>query len=563
VKDERALTALPPLTNDEPAITILHLSDVQFGKHHRFADEGGGFGTLLQRLCDDLDLLKRENGLVPDLVALTGDLAEWGMKREFEQVAEFSEGLLRHLQLEPERLLVVPGNHDINRSLCEAYFKDCEGEGEAPKPPYWRKWKPFVELINRLYLDHNVEGYRFTELEPWTLFEIPLLKVVIAGLNSTIHESHRDADHHGFVGEAQLRWFRDRLREYENKGWLRVGLVHHNAVRRASVDDENLKDTDDLREHLGELLHVLLHGHTHQGRIEMIGPSLPVIATGSAAVKRDQRPGPSPDQPGETPNQYQLVRFTRTGLWCAAREYTYERKRWIGDTRVSKLGDRWWYSLDRTWSRAEATFPPPTAGSPGQDTVALREPWESPWQVVLVTAKQVGNDVLRDLLSTAAEQGAAGNLDWAALTTAGLADALRIHFTRAYRIARGSDAPRLERILPSMLSVPAMHLFPGVPDLYSEPVLEEDKYGEAAVTRLGFNFEELSVFARATKFLLDRIKVTSTPDGGAETSQVMSLSPTILARGLCALANKLKNLEETEPAIIHSLAELVAKAQTG
>jgi 3',5'-cyclic AMP phosphodiesterase CpdA len=392
VSDEKASREPPRFTNDEPAVTILHLSDVQFGKHHRFADEGGGFNTLLQRLCDDLDLLKRENGLAPDLVALTGDLAEWGTKREFAQAAELGKGLLRHLQLEPDRLLVVPGNHDINRKLCEAYFLRCDGDGEAPKPPYWPKWEPFVGLVNRLYRESNVERYRFTELEPWTLFEIPALKVVVAGLNSTIHESHLDADHHGFVGEAQLRWFRDKLADYERKGWLRVGLVHHNAVRRASIDDENLKDADDLREYLGELLHVLLHGHTHQGRVEMLGPLLPVISTGSAAVKRDQRPGPSPDQPGEVPNQYKLVRLTRTGLWCAAREYTYDRKRWIGDTRVSRSGDRWWDSLDRTWPRAEATFPPSASIPLGRDAaepVRHREPWGVPADVLVRQANSM------------------------------------------------------------------------------------------------------------------------------------------------------------------------------
>src|ERR1044071_9510618 len=101
------------------------------------------------------------------------------MAAEFEQVAVFSEGLRKHLQLEPDRLLVIPGNHDINRKLCESYFNRCEADDEAPKPPYWPKWEPFVGLVNRLYRD--VERYRFTELEPWTLFEIPALKVVVAG----------------------------------------------------------------------------------------------------------------------------------------------------------------------------------------------------------------------------------------------------------------------------------------------------------------------------------------------------------------------------------------------
>src|ERR1043165_2244826 len=156
-----------PQAAGEPAVTILHVSDLQFGKHHRFADPGGGFDTLLRRLCDDLDGRAPDPGLRPDLVALTGDLAEWGMRSELEQVAVFAEGLRAHLSLAPERVLIVPGNHDINRSLCEAYFLECAGEGERPRPPYWRKWKPYVELFARLYRD--VDRYRFTELEPWTL----------------------------------------------------------------------------------------------------------------------------------------------------------------------------------------------------------------------------------------------------------------------------------------------------------------------------------------------------------------------------------------------------------
>jgi len=385
----------PRFPADEPAVTILHVSDMQFGKHHRFADPDGGFDTLLRRLCDDLALLARDHGLRPDLVALTGDLAEWGMKREFDQVAAFGGGLRAHLGLAADRLLVIPGNHDINRKLCESYFARCAGEDEAPRPPFWPKWEPYCGLFARLYRD--VDRYRFTEIEPWTLFEIPALKVVVAGLNSTIHDSHRDEDHHGFLGEPQLRWFDDRLAEYERKGWLRVGMVHHNAVRRAAADDENLTDADDLREVLGERLHVLLHGHTHQGRVEMLGPALPVISTGSAAVRRDQRPGPSPDQPGETPNQYQIVRVSRGGLWCAAREYTYERKRWIGDNRVSRHGDTWWHALDRAWPDAEATFP---ASAPrGRPVPEVRDPDDTDSGKIRIHLPRCDdNDLLDDVI---------------------------------------------------------------------------------------------------------------------------------------------------------------------
>lgn len=338
----------------EPALTILQVSDMQFGRHHRFGRLGLGgadeaFDTLLQRLGDDLAELRRAHGLTPDLVALTGDLAEWGMKKEFDDVLTFIDGLAKKLGLDRERMLVVPGNHDINRKKCSAYFDDREGDGAAPLPPYWPKWKPYEQFFSELYKE--VDAYRFTELEPWTLYELPALKVVVAGLNSTMRDSHRSEDHYGWLGEGQLRWFKDRLAPYKMKGWLRLGLVHHNVLRRAQADDENLRDADDLGELLADDLNLLLHGHTHLGRHDSLG-WLPVLSTGSAGVKAEERPE-------EVPNQYQVIRVQRDRIFCAARQYTPQRKRWIGDTRVSKSGEVWWYERHLELADAHATFPAP------------------------------------------------------------------------------------------------------------------------------------------------------------------------------------------------------------
>ncbi|HEV3077061.1 MAG TPA: hypothetical protein VHB47_21745 [Thermoanaerobaculia bacterium] len=67
-------------------LTILHLSDVQFGKDHRFAGAAATaaddvYDTLLSRLVEDLRNLRDEMALRPDLVLLTGDIAEWGASR--------------------------------------------------------------------------------------------------------------------------------------------------------------------------------------------------------------------------------------------------------------------------------------------------------------------------------------------------------------------------------------------------------------------------------------------------------------------------------------------------
>jgi WD40 repeat protein len=79
-------------------VTIFHLSDLQFGKNHRFAsvDFSGlanPYDTLLARLWDDLQALRQDHGLQPDLAIVTGDLVEWGMPDEFRDARQFLEKL--------------------------------------------------------------------------------------------------------------------------------------------------------------------------------------------------------------------------------------------------------------------------------------------------------------------------------------------------------------------------------------------------------------------------------------------------------------------------------------
>ena len=143
------------------------------------------------------------------------------------------------LGLARERAVIVPGNHDINRVSCQAYFLDCASNEETPVAPYWRKWEHFHRMFRAFYGDSA--SIQFTPDEPWTWYEYKDLVLVVAGLNSTIAESHRDEDHHGYVGEKQLRWFADRLRAYEGMGWFRLGVMHHNYQRGVPSDDESLR----------------------------------------------------------------------------------------------------------------------------------------------------------------------------------------------------------------------------------------------------------------------------------------------------------------------------------
>jgi WD40 repeat protein/V8-like Glu-specific endopeptidase len=357
-------------------LTILHVSDTQFGRHHLF----GGNGlipverdTLFRRLHDDLSGLAG-GGLRPDLIVVTGDLAEWGLRSEFDQVTDFLGALCEAAEIPRQHVALVPGNHDVNRKACEAYFAEQESDEREPVPPYWPKWRQFVSAFTRFYAD--VATATFTPDEPWTLFEMPSLGVVVAGLNSTMAESHRDGDHYGLVGEHQLRWFAERLADYRSRGWLRLAAVHHNVARGAATGEENLRDADDLDRILGQpgLANLLLHGHTHDGRRHRLGSGLAALSTGSAAVDAASRPA-------EIPSQYQLVTVRRDGFTRHARQYAPGLHRWIGDTRISASGSDWRdaqaYPLDSVHAALpeDKAEPEPAAagGAAGRAPLGLRE----------------------------------------------------------------------------------------------------------------------------------------------------------------------------------------------
>lgn len=342
---------MPDESQLERSVTILHLSDLQYGKYHRFPGPAGGnpFDTLLERLKLDLADLRTDHGLQPDIVALTGDLAEWGMPAEFEHVAAFIRALREFLGLPMNRMAILPGNHDINRFLCQSHFLECQGSGEQPVKPYAAKWRHYIKLFDEIY--GGIPGLRFAPEEPWTLFDYPELKVVVAAMNSTIADSHLEADHYGFLGEPQLRWFAGRLRDYQSKGWLRIAALHHNVREEGVPDNEKLRDADAFASIVGRHVNAVLHGHTHRGRAEVLRHNVPIYATGSAAVAEGARPP-------EVPNQYQFIRFTRVGVrrWTRAYFADATPPGFGGDNRSSEKRDTWITFEPIEFDRVEAAL---------------------------------------------------------------------------------------------------------------------------------------------------------------------------------------------------------------
>jgi WD40 repeat protein/3',5'-cyclic AMP phosphodiesterase CpdA len=317
-------------------LSILHLSDLRFGHVRPGSDPSTAAreqSTLFATLVRDLGQLENE-GLRPDLVAVTGDLTERGLPEEFEQARTFLTGLVEAAGLRRRHVALVPGNHDVNRKLSEGYFLMQAGESREVVRPYWPKWRPFAHTMTRFY--DGIDGYSFTPDEPWTLFEMPDLAVVVAGLNSTMADSHRDEDHHGWLGENQLTWFAERLADYRERGWFRLVVLHHNTVRSEVRPDRSLADVDSLERVLGasNLVNLVLHSYAHDAQHHVLGPGVPVLSTGSSVH-------PDRSRLMEAPRQYQVLTVHPGGLVRFARAYRPDQRRWVGDTSVSPSGSSW------------------------------------------------------------------------------------------------------------------------------------------------------------------------------------------------------------------------------
>lgn len=343
-RPQRAIEGRPRFPRALPAgtdaggtaeLTVLHLS---------------ALGTILgdeedaaDAFASDVEAAANEAGARPDLIVVSGDLTTGARPSEFNRAGQLLARLAGAFDLGRHRVVVVPGARDVSASACQAYFANCEADEIEPAPPYWPKWRHYARMFGEFYRD--AEKVRFEADRPWTLVEIPELRLVVAGLNSTIAMSHLPGEDTGRIGTDQASWFAERLGPYEERGWLRVGVAHHDLTGRADDPADSVTDAGPLAGTVAPRLNLLL-----QGRPGSAGQDGPHVPAAGAAGER----------------QYQILRLNRDGL-----------TRW--ERRQAEPGAAWEAGPDAeqtalTWRSAHTTFPAPgeaaTAGRPATGVVA-------------------------------------------------------------------------------------------------------------------------------------------------------------------------------------------------
>ena len=98
-------------------ICWLHISDI-----HMRVNSAWSLDVVLKAMCDDI-AGHRKQGIAPDFILATGDLAFSGQAEEYKLVASFFDAVSVASGVPKDRIFCVAGNHDIDRGRQNMCFR--------------------------------------------------------------------------------------------------------------------------------------------------------------------------------------------------------------------------------------------------------------------------------------------------------------------------------------------------------------------------------------------------------------------------------------------------------
>lgn len=277
--------------------TWLHLSDFHIKDAADFAKD-----TLFSQLLDEIQE-QCAPPLVPDVILFSGDIAFSGQSRQYDVAAERFDALLKACGLDGQRdrLFIVPGNHDVDRSRiptdCKTIRRDVLGnleeryeeiddylQDEIFRKRLLQRFGGYEQFANRYWIGDDRYDGRKTAYSYCVPIELDGVgQVAIVGLNSAWISQEDNEQGRLFLGRHQVNNAIQELERIAPKARLRIALMHHPLYWLA---EEDMTGVEPL---LAEQCSTLLHGHLHCPRMTLHSDpdlSLQVMAAGASFESR-------------------------------------------------------------------------------------------------------------------------------------------------------------------------------------------------------------------------------------------------------------------------------------
>ena len=304
---------------DEKGLSILHLSDFHFGT---MADTELWYSQLADDLKgDDLKCHKL------DAVILSGDIGTNTEPGEYEAAKTFLEKLVNEFAVDRRRLVIVPGNHDLNREISRKKGYRLIDRDELKSPP---KEGFFIKESDSVIRIRDEAGYkeRFQSFsafyqavkgDPYPsdygpqgiIHHLEEVGLLIAGFNSAWEMDYHFKYRSSICPDAVSQVL-DRIRENEiYRNCLKFAVWHHplNSHKECRIKDHGF-----LERLAAAGFCVCFHGHIHKPETGLFqyeegpeGKKIKIIGAGtSGALPKDLIPG--------IPLQYNFIRIVGNKL---------------------------------------------------------------------------------------------------------------------------------------------------------------------------------------------------------------------------------------------------------
>jgi formylglycine-generating enzyme required for sulfatase activity/predicted phosphodiesterase len=356
------------------SLTWLHLSD--------WHQKGADFDRKVVRDALLADLRNRaqvDPGLATvDFVIFSGDLAWQGKAEEYQAAGkELFDGVLDAVGLPPDKLFIVPGNHDLSRSyvqkmlppdLQQPFQRDEQVHewltDEDMRQRVLEPFKHFSEFVMG-FTGQDPAAYANTSVQFFGDVRVGILCLNSAWMSGRNKDVKGEVNDYGFLllGEPQIH---DALAKIQDAD-VRIAVMHHPFSWLAEFDRNRVEES------LKKACHFVLHGHEHQPKFSLaheLSGECGIVPAGACYERR------TASNPRYT-NAYNFVRlnFDSGEGEVFLRMWSDRRKEWMADHEAHP-GGRYSFRLPKELgaSRKQPTKPVAVVvpSSAKEDTPAVK-----------------------------------------------------------------------------------------------------------------------------------------------------------------------------------------------
>jgi 3',5'-cyclic AMP phosphodiesterase CpdA len=314
---------------------VLHLSDL----HMTTSDQANLWSG---QLADDLRHELHLSHL--DALILSGDIANYSTPEEYQAAQLFLDHLRQDFPLDRDRIVIVPGNHDLNWQLAKAAYtlkdrEDCTPEelqegcyipvsDEVVRVRDDAQYQQRFEHFSAFYRAIKNQDYPRESDQQYTLDKIDNL--LFLGLNSAWQLDHHYKTRASINPNALSNALREINRNPDWQNCLKIAVWHHPLD---SPGSDRIADPSFLERLAVAGFRFFLHGHIHKAETSLFRYDLSregrqcdrVCAGTFGAPTRELIPG--------YPWQYNLLTFEENQLTVKTRRREEENGAWKPDAR--------------------------------------------------------------------------------------------------------------------------------------------------------------------------------------------------------------------------------------